>query len=628
MTDLTALHALAAALGVETTYHDGLGRTVVVSPETLVRICAALGAPIREPADAADALWWHHERAATETLPAVLVAWDGEWPDTPIPDDALVTLESGAQHLRRVVDRLPLGYHRVQVEQGGEVAECTVVAAPVEAYRAPGSERGWGVSVQVAAIRSSRSRSVGDLRDLEALCRWVGAHGGNVVTVLPLLPTFNHVDPEPSPYSAVSRLYWSELLLDLGVKHLPTAAPELLNVTVADAEVRAALADEKVPEALLASDPELLRYGAFRGAQQRMGRNWRDWPEAARGGRLSADQIDLDEMRYHLVAQAMLRAQLGGLRERLDASGFRLGLDLAVGVHPDGYDAWSRQSLFVAGMSVGAPPDPGFPSGQDWGFAPLLPEASRREGHAYLAAAIGHQMELAGVLRVDHVMAWARLYWIPHGMALHEGTYVRYPAEELFAVLTLESHRHKCEVVGENLGTVPASIAEALPRHGIRGMYLAQFAAMSPEGIRPPGPQDVAMVGTHDTPTFAGWLEGADIDDRLRTGLLAPEAEADVRAERAGATSRLAELLGVSVEDPMAMLTAVLEWLGTSESPLVVPWLEDCWLERRGVNLPGTRASEWPNWQRPMARLLDEVMNDPQVRQLLRDLDVARRGVR
>jgi 4-alpha-glucanotransferase len=234
-------------------------------------------------------------------------------------------------------------------------------------------------------------------------------------------------------------------------------------------------------------------------------------------------------------------------------------------------------------------------------------------------------MELAGVLRVDHVMAWARLYWIPHGMALHEGTYVGYPAEELFAVLTLESHRHKCEVVGENLGTVPASIAEALPRHGIREMYLAQFAAMSPEGIRPPGPQDVAMVGTHDTPTFAGWLEGADIDDRLRTGLLAPEAEADVRAERAGATSRLAELLGVSVEEPMAMLTAVLEWLGTSESPLVVPWLEDCWLERRGVNLPGTRASEWPNWQRPMARLLDEVMNDPQVRLLLRDLNEARR---
>ena len=97
----------------------------------------------------------------------------------------------------------------------------------------------------------------------------------------------------------------------------------------------------------------------------------------------------------------------------------RLGLDLAVGVHPDGYDPWSRQELFGEGMSVGAPPDLGFPSGQDWGFTPVLPEASGREGHRYLAASIAHQAGLAGVLRVDHIMAWTRLYWIPHGMALH-----------------------------------------------------------------------------------------------------------------------------------------------------------------------------------------------------------------
>jgi 4-alpha-glucanotransferase len=611
---------------VETTYHDGLGRVVAVSPETLVRVCAALGGLIRDPSGAEDALRWHHERTAREMLPPVMVAWNGEWPDTPLPDDAIVTLESGVQHLRRVVDRLPLGYHRVQVERGGEVAECTVIAAPVEAYRAPGKTRSWGVGVQVAAVRSTRSRSVGDLRDLEALCRWVGAHGGDVVTVLPLLPTFNHVDPEPSPYSAVSRLYWSELLLDLGDRHVPTPVPGLLDMTRADAEVRAALANEKVPEALLANDPELLRYAAFRGAQQRLGRNWRDWPDAARNGRLSAELIDLDEMRYHLVAQAMLRAQLGGLRERLDAIEFRLGLDLAVGGHPDGYDAWSRQLLFVPGMSVGAPPDLGFPSGQDWGFAPILPEASRHEGHAFFAAAIRHQMALAGVLRVDHVMAWSRLYWIPHGMALHEGTYVSYPAEELFAVLTLESHRHKCEVVGENLGTVPPVIAEALPRHRILGMYVAQFAAMSEASVPLPTAAEVALIGTHDTPTFAGWLAGGDIDDRLQTGLLAADDEETVRAERAASVVRLAEWLDASADDPSALLRALLDRLGRSESPLVVAWLEDLWLERRGVNLPGTRASEWPNWQRPMARLLDEFMNDAGVRGALDALDAARRG--
>jgi len=481
------------------------------------------------------------------------------------------------------------------------------------------------VGIQLAALRSARSRSIGDLRDLESLCRWVGAQGGGLVTVLPLLPTFNRDDPEPSPYSAVSRLYWSELLLDLGNRHEPTPAPERLDVTRADAEVRAALADGKVPEALLANDPELLRYAAFRGAQQRLGRNWRDWPAEARAGRLVAGDIDLDEMRFHLTAQAMVRAQLGGLRERLDASGFRLGLDLAVGVHPDGYDSWSRQSLFAPGMAVGAPPDPGFPSGQDWGFAPLLPDASRREGHAYLAASIRHQMALAGVLRVDHVMAWTRLYWIPQGMGLHEGSYVSYPAEELFAVLTLESHRHRCEVVGENLGTVPEAIVAALPRHGIRGMYLAQFAAMSAEPIRRPSARDVALIGTHDTPTFLGWLRGEDITDRLSAGLLHPEAEEDVRAARGVAIARLATLLAASSDDPHAMLAALFTWLGRSESPLVVPWLEDLWLESRGVNLPGTRSSETANWQRPMARLLDDFMNDASVRELLAVLDTARR---
>jgi 4-alpha-glucanotransferase len=58
----------------------------------------------------------------------------------------------------------------------------------------------------------------------------------------------------------------------------------------------------------------------------------------------------------------------------------------------------------------------------------------------------------------------------------------------------------------------------------------------------------------------------------------------------------------------------------------VVAWLEDCWLEREGINLPGTRSSEHPNWQRPMARLLDEFMNDAGVRGLLARLEGARRG--
>jgi 4-alpha-glucanotransferase len=634
MDELKALRSLARAMGVHTRYTNGLGKRVIVAPETLVRVCAALGARVERPGDAAGALRAHRDARKAGLVPPVLVAWDGSLAPLAISTDRpvqarlhlengpVVPLErSGAGF--RANRALPHGYHRLTVESAGRSETSTVIAAPLEAWRRPGSHRSWGVGTHLAALRSARSRSLGDLRDLESLCRWVAERGGDLVTVLPLVPTFNTQTPEPSPYSPVSRLFWSELILDLGEAHRPTPAPATLDVTRGDAEVRAALAGHPAPPPS-ELDEELIRYARFRGAQVRLGRNWRDWPPAARAGSLTHDQVDPEEERFHLVAQTLARRQLRDLRQRLDHDGFRLGLDLAVGGHPDGYDPWSRQIVFADRMSVGAPPDQGFPSGQDWGFSPVLPEASRREGHRYLAASIAHQAGLAGVLRVDHIMAWTRLYWIPHGLGLHDGTYVSYPAEELFAVLALESNRHRCEVVGENLGTVPREIFEALPRHRIWGMYLAMFQASDGPDIAPPTAADMALIGSHDTPTFAGWLKANDIADRVRYGLLAePEAPA-VAEERSRAIRWLADHLGSTVEDPRAFLIALLEWLGRSSSPLVVPWLEDLWLEEVAVNLPGTPSSVRPNWQRPMGRLLDEILNDPDVEGLLRRLDRAR----
>ena len=634
MDELTALRTLAKALGVYTRYRDGLGRPVVVSPETLVRVCAAVGAPIARPSDAAGALRERRAAAKSGTLPPVLVAWNGALPALDVPGrrnpDAELRLEDGTVLVPkiqgttvRVPRRLPLGYHRLTIETAGRRESATIIAAPLRAFRRPGSHRSWGVGTELAALRSKRSRSLADLGDLESLCKWVKSRGGDLVTVLPLAPTFNTEWPEPSPYSGVSRLFWSELILDLGEAHRPTPRPATLDVTKADAEVRAALAGLPAPPASEIDD-ETRRYARFRGAQARLGRNWRAWPEPARSGAPDPSQVDADEERFHLVAQTLVRRQLRELRGRLERGGFRLGLDLAVGVHPDGYDPWSRQALFGDGMSVGAPPDLGFPSGQDWGFSPVLPEASRREGHRYLAASIATQAGLAGVLRVDHIMAWTRLYWIPHGFALDQGTYVTYPAEEQFAVLTLESQRGRCEIVGENLGNVPREIYEALPRHRIWGMYLAQFQASSDPKVGPPAAADMALVGTHDTPTFAGWLEGADIGERVHYRLLTEQAVPAVRKERAAAAARLAKRLGQRLDEPRELFAALLEWLGRSRSPLFVPWLEDLWLEETGVNLPGTRSSDRPNWQRPMRLLLDEIFTDPEVDELIRRLDRAR----
>jgi 4-alpha-glucanotransferase len=635
MDELRPLRTLARAMGVHIRYTDGVGRRVVVPPETLLRVCAALGAPVARPGDASDALRARRVSRRAELVPPVLVAWDGVLPFLSLPgglsaavevrcaDGDVVAVPSAGPELR-AERTLPPGYHRLVLEARGRIETATVIAAPMQAWRRPDAPRSWGLGTHLAALRSARSRSVGDLQDLRSVCRWVRAHGADLVTVLPLLPTFNNDPAEPSPYSPVSRLFWSELILDLAEGHRPAGVPETLDVIRADAEVRAALASRPVPDPL-GLDEELVRYARFRGAQARLGRNWRDWPAEARAGTLMPEQVDVAEAGFHLTAQATAREQLLQLREELARDGVRIGLDLAVGVHPDGYDPWSRQALFADGMSVGAPPDRGFPSGQDWGFTPVLPDASRREGHRYIAASIAHQAGLAGVLRVDHIMAWTRLYWIPHGMELDQGTYVSYPAEELFAVLALESNLHRCEVVGENLGNVPPEIDQALPRHRIWGMYLAMFQASGGPEIAPPAETDVAMIGTHDTPTFAGWLAAADVAERVRYGLLAEADVPEVRDERGRAGGWLAALLGGSVDDPRGLLAELLAWLGRSPSPLVVPWLEDLWLEPRGVNLPGTRSSVRPNWQRPMSRLLDDLSTDPQVAELLERLERARR---
>ena len=657
MKKLESLASLAGQMGVYTHYVDGLDRPVTVGPETLVRVCASLGAPITKPAEAAEALRAWKARDAG-LVPPVLVAWDGALPPVVIPGSgpaqAEIRLETGdvlpleiAAGEIRSASPLPLGYHLLTIETAGAIVSSHVISSPEQAWRRPGSHRTWGVGAQLAALRSVRSRSLGDLRDLESTCRWAGAQGADLAMVLPLLPTFNSSPAEPSPYSPVSRLFWSELILDLGEAHVATEATSTLDVIRADAEVRAALEGLPAPDRA-GLDEELVRYARFRGAQARFGRNWRVWPDEARAGALGPEHIDPEEERFHLVAQLLARDQLQELRHRLLDDGFRLGLDLAVGVHPDGYDTWSRQALFAGGMSVGAPPDAGFPSGQDWGFPPVLPEASRLEGHRYLAASIAHQASLAGVLRVDHVMAWTRLFWIPYGLEVREGTYVSYPDEELFAILTLESVRHECEVAGENLGTVPPQIDEALPRHRIWGMYLAQFEAwratappkseadplpapfdtpaIAATEPGPPSAADMALVGTHDTPTFAGWLAGVDIDERVRCGLLAADAVPSERERRASSVEWLADELGCSSDEPRVLLAELLDWLGRSDSPLVVSWLEDFWLEEEGVNLPGTGSSERPNWQRPMSRLLDDVFNDAEIDSLTRRLERARRS--
>jgi len=236
------------------------------------------------------------------------------------------------------------------------------------------------------------------------------------------------------------------------------------------------------------------------------------------------------------------------------------------------------------------------------------------------------------MLRVDHVMGLHRLYWLPPGLDARSGVYVRYPADELYAILTLESVRSGCTVVGENLGTVPPEVNPTLARHGVLGMYVLQFE-LRPEGRPlPPKPNSVASLNTHDTPTFAGFWAGRDIADRVDLGLLdeaGAAAEQEYRGRIRAATIdflRGAGLFPPGESGPEAVLRGLLRFLSRSEAPMVLVNLEDLWLEDRPQNVPGT-SWERPNWRRKARYAFEEFSRSTQVGQILGELNRDRGAV-
>ncbi len=562
---------------------------------------------------------------------------------------------------------VPHGYHKVQVEltHGDAVAvhRAMLIAAPTRAWLPP-TRRDWGLFAPTYALRSQSDLGVGGLAELERLVDLTKELGGSVVGTLPLTATFLRELASPSPYGPVSRLFWNELYIDLErLPEVPACAEvqhrlheegfraqieALRDRTTADhvgamkvlrslleplAEVAFAPGSSTRQEMLrkLAACPHLDEYAKFRATIEARGDAFHAWPKALADGQFGAEDYDEAAWRYHAYVQIRMADQVSALADRAQQGGGGLYLDLPLGVHPDGYDAWRFKDQFMSACSAGAPPDDLFAGGQDWGFRPLMPHAIRESGYAYTIACLHKQFASAGALRVDHVMGLHRIFCIPHGMSGDKGVYVRYRAEELYAILTLESHRNQCFVIGEDLGTVPDEVREAMDRHGLLRMYVMQFALSSDpsRAIAVPPAQAVASINTHDTPTFAAFWQDEDIDTRVALEHCTPEAAQQERQARAPMRQAVIQhlrdqhVLGEPC-DTADVLGGALNLAASSESRLLLVNLEDLWAETRAQNVPGT-VDEHANWQNRCPHSLEKVLEVPGLYDTLREID-RRRG--
>ena len=427
-----------------------------------------------------------------------------------------------------------------------------------------------------------------------------------MVSTLPLLAAFLDKPFEPSPYSPASRLFWNEFYIDparvpefamlpasVRSQRFPDKASRYVDYKVATREKRKVLdtlaqsffskgSERRRQEfqRFLEENPESTAYAQFRARIETSGK----------GGH------DRRAEEFHLYVQWIVRQQLHELALTMSAGGSFLYLDLPLGLHRDAYDVWRFPDLFVKGVSGGAPPDPVFTTGQDWAFQPLHPQAMREDGYRYAIAVLRNHLRYAKLLRIDHVMGLHRLFWIPDGSKGDRGVYVRYPAEEMYAILSLESHRAQAGIVGENLGVVPPEVNRAMDRHNIRQLYVAQYETAVESGttaLRKPPRGSVASLNTHDLFPFQAFLEGSDIETRLRLKLLKSEDATVERKQRARISRALRRFAGKDV------LKGCLDFLAKSPASVVLVNLEDLWKETAAQNVPST-TTQHPNWKRAM----------------------------
>ncbi len=560
----------------------------------------------------------------------------------------------------------PVGHHQLVAHLDADEFHAIVLVAPTRAVALGPEERLWGVFAPTYAIAGGTGLGA-HLGNLAALGAAIDEHGGKVVGTLPLLAAWLGEPFDPSPYAPVSRAFWNELYIDL------EALPELAGVPGAQADLEglrsighaanvrsrtfdyrhqygyvrgileqvvAARADWEAGQldafvAHVAEHPDLAAYARFRAFAEAQASGWHSWPERQRSGAIAEDDVDAEVVVFHEFVQYALQRDLERLRADFADRGQRLYLDLPVGAHGDGFDTWKHRGLFAWGTAAGAPPDDFFTGGQSWGFPPLIPHVSSRDGHAYFREVLRHHLQVAGILRLDHVMGLHRMFWVPDGLDARDGVYVRYPREELFAVLSIESHRAGCVIVGEDLGTVPDEIREAMARHALLGMSVVEFRQPAWEGapLVGPTPQQLASVDTHDTPTFAAWLRGLDIDRRVAAGLLDPDTAARDREERASQVRNLIAHLRAEgalaprapTDDPIVVLAALLDHLAESDAPVLLISLDDLAAETNPQNIPGTGVDR-PNWVQRLPFTVGDLVRDERIVAIFGDVQARRLG--
>ena len=593
---------------------------------------------------------------------------------------------------------LQCGYYEMQITVQCRGRHCKgttrIIVAPQRCYLPPRwehhrttktrrrADKWWGLTVQLYGLRSRRNWGIGDFRDLARLMRWAGRLGAAMVGVNPL-----HALPPGgiSPYSPSSRLFHNPLYLDLewiaefkdpkvqrlvvrrsfqrtleSLRESQTVNYEAMGRlkwpllqklfrifarthlepgTSRGRAFRRFMAEQGQPLQRFTIFQALQAHFTTRGARPR---SWREWPTEYQHPDSPSVQRFLRSHRDHVNFYGYLEWQCDEQLKRVQSAARRAGMpiglytDFAIGIDPNGADAWAFQDDFASGASVGAPPDLFSPKGQNWGLTPPHPGRIADHGYRLFVEGFRRNMRHSGLFRLDHAMGLFRLFWIPDGRSAAEGAYVKYPTQDLLGILALESRRHQVIVVGEDLGTVTPDIRAHLMRSGLLSYRLLYFEKSDAGTFHPPPhypAQAMTAVTTHDLPTLRGFWTGRDIELKEKLGLypddILIERDKDTRhRDRQALLAALKQARVLPKEYPggstlpelnETLYRAVYTYLARTPCSLLAVPLEDLLGDRETPNLPGAPGDEYPVWRikaGPAGSTMETWLRLPHVRML------------
>ncbi|KFC04751.1 4-alpha-glucanotransferase/amylomaltase [Trabulsiella guamensis ATCC 49490] len=684
------LDKAALAAGISPSYINAHGKPQSIGADTKQRLLDAM----------------HHTPAtvvAVTPVPNVKVFTFGKKAELIVEGkgefDWLLTTESGKQYQGLAVagktltlpGRLPEGYHTLTLLQDDSRWHCRIIIAPARCYEPQPLKEGkklWGACVQLYALRSEQNWGIGDFGDLKAMLPEIARRGGSFIGLNPIHALYPANPESASPYSPSSRRWLNVIYIDVNAVedfHLSKAAQvwwkrpatqkmrkaacesEWVDYTAVTALKMTALRmawehfstrdDEQMADFRLFVGREgesLYWQAAYDALHEQQAKEdslrwgWPVWPETLRD--IDSPQVKIfcqqhaNDIDFYLWLQWLAYTQFAACWAECQRHDMPIGLyrDLAVGVAEGGAETWCDRELYCLKASVGAPPDILGPLGQNWGLPPMDPHVIVARAYEPFIELLRANMQNCGALRIDHVMSVLRLWWIPYGETADFGAYVHYPVDDLLSILALESKRHQCMVIGEDLGTVPVEIVGKLRKSGVYSYKVLYFENDYQKGFRAPKAypeQSMAVATTHDLPTLRGYWESGDLtlgntlglypDEVILNGLYldrgkAKQAMLDALHKYGCLPKRAGHNASMMAMTP-TLNRAMQRYIADSNSALLGLQPED-WLDMaEPVNIPGT-SYQYRNWRRKLSATLETMFADMRVNRLIKDLDKRRKA--